>query len=143
MVGQIISLVGYGALPANVLLCDGANYPMEAFPDLINLLPESLIVGDGTFNTPDLRYRFILGANEDDKLMPGDIGGEKEHTLNKEEMPIHSHEYMGAGPSVTTVVVPDSPSAVPSASETAPAGGGQPHNNMPPYFVVVYAIVAK
>lgn len=142
MIGQIIPFCSYDAIPENCILCVGSVHLVDDYPELALLLPSNLVHGD-TFSVPDLRGRFLLGQSLQSQYLSGETGGEETHTLTVDEMPTHTHEYTTALPSVSTVVVPDEPSAVPSPSTTTPSGGNQPHNNMPPYFVVVYAIVAK
>lgn len=83
----------------------------------------------------------------------GKTGGEKEHTLTINEMPAHSHKLQG-----NTNVVFDESSTYPyllasakrgyaigdnvvfgdgyTINDTTKTGGGQSHNNMPPYQVV-------
>lgn len=146
MIGQIVAFVS-GWIPENVLLCDGSNYLNDSYPELANVLPTQFQLPDGTFNTPDLRGRFILGNYDDERWMPGDVGGEKDHTLSVPEMPEHWHAYT---PPMFNVDVeppagaPDILAAGIGVSEpTGTAGGGQPHNNLPPFYIVVYGIVAK
>lgn len=83
----------------------------------------------------------------------GKTGGEKEHTLTINEMPAHSHKLQGN----TNVVFDENPiypyllasakrgyasgdSVILSdgyeINDTTNTGGGQSHNNMPPYQVV-------
>jgi microcystin-dependent protein len=138
MIGQVIMLAT-SELPEGVLLCDGAEYSKDDYPELYEVIYPSL-QGRDTFNTPDLRDRFVLCEGV---TAFGETGGEAEHTLTVDEMPTHTHEYTTALPSVSTVVIPDEPSAVPSPSTTAPSGGNQPHNNMPPYYALIFGIVAK
>lgn len=83
----------------------------------------------------------------------GKTGGEKEHTLTINEMPAHSHKLQG-----NTNIVFDESSTYPyllasakrgytigdsvvfgsdyTINDTTTKGGGQSHNNMPPYQVV-------
>lgn len=139
MLGAIIPLVG--TLPDYMLLCDGTTYQRVDYPTLYDALDPALIVDANTFKVPDLRGKFLLGDGNGRVI--ADTGGAETHTLTESEMPVHSHGYESAVPSLTTIVVPDEPSAVPAPATTAPAGGNQPHNNMPPYYVLKYAIFAK
>ena len=132
MIGQIAAFPAL-LLPDNVLLCDGSTFDPGSYPELYDYL--------GTDTLPDLRGRFILGSGNGRD--PGDVGGEETHTLTVDEMPAHTHDYVTAELSATTIVIPDEPSAVPGPSITAPTGGNQAHNNMPPFYVVQYGIVAK
>lgn len=85
----------------------------------------------------------------------GKTGGEKKHKLTIDEMPAHSHKLKG-----NTNVVFDENSIYPyllesakrgyadgsnvtfsgdyEINDTTTKGGGQAHNNMPPYQVVAY-----
>ena len=111
--------------------------------------------------TPDLRERFILGGSGDD--LRGGIntkGGEKEHKLTTEEMPSHNHwmdraptddrNFTGTGRANYQEygLVADAGSYKTDAGEpphypgkyTTNTGGDKSHNNMPPYYVLVYII---
>ena len=139
-IGSIIALATNG-IPDGVLVCDGTSYTRVDYPQLFDVLDPQFIIDADNFITPDLTGRFLL-ADENGRSL-GDVGGEEEHALTITEMPAHSHDYMSAVASVATVVVPDEPSAVSTPSTTSPQGGGNAHNNMPPFYVVKYGIVAK
>jgi microcystin-dependent protein len=78
--------------------------------------------------------RFLLGASSSYPVNA--TGGEATHTLTIDEMPSHNHNLkfendaraVGASPNVGTGYTIGS-------EATASTGGGQPHNNMPPYEV--------
>lgn len=83
-----------------------------------------------------LKDVFLLAAG--DTYAPGTTGGEAEHTLTGEEMPAHSHTLQGvatrvAGNNWNGAVGTVSPTSTISLGST---GGGQAHNNMPPYLAV-------
>lgn len=83
-----------------------------------------------------MENRFLLGAGSG--YVAGATGGEAEHTLTGNEMPSHYHllamnqagesEYWGP----MCAAMQDGY----MVNMTKPAGGDQPHNNMPPYFSV-------
>lgn len=82
--------------------------------------------------------RFLLGA--DDTYTAGSTGGEAEHTLTIDEMPKHNHEIdnLNASGNATpymTVSAQDK-KGYGGNVQTMFAGGGKPHNNMPPYLTV-------
>jgi len=86
-----------------------------------------------------LKDRFLLGAG--DTYTGGDTGGEVTHTLTVNEIPSHSHHQncSGGGDNTDYFSVERGPcSANDKIGEynTGSTGGGQAHNNMPPYLVV-------
>ncbi len=140
MIGAITP-IARDTVPNTHLLCDGATYLKADYPALYAILSPSLIIDANSFTVPDLRGAFVFGDGNGRTI--GDTGGAEAHTLTIAEMPAHDHGYTSAVPAVTTVVIPDEPSAIPSPATTLPAGGNQAHNNMPPFYVVKYAIHAK
>ena len=72
----------------------------------------------------------------------GSQGGESSHILSVSEMPVHNHrQYVTAPTSSGAGVRVDYSSDASSVAydqgiTTGSAGGGQAHNNMPPYLAV-------
>ena len=89
-----------------------------------------------------IKGAFIWGI--DDGETAGTTGGEKTHTLTVDEMPAHAHTENGAVMVWNTTIgnVGADPSrkemvaagAVTPSVATSSIGGGQAHNNMPPYY---------
>lgn len=188
-VGTILMWAGasdFGSVPDGYLLCDGSAVSRTSYPALFAVLGETFGSGNGstTFALPDLRARFILGAN--DSYTRGATGGEVNHTLTVSEMPVHSHSCSdggshthtmesggehthssgasgtisvskGDGTSGTSTVgkggTADTGSAGLHTHELGTAsdhthsignvGGGNAHNNMPPYIALSYIIRAR
>ena len=95
--------------------------------------------GDGltTFNRPDYSDRMILGASATRPV--GTTGGAETHTLTVNEMPEHAHGISagarnrpGAGGALEVGTGDSDLSTV--------VGGGQPHNNMPPFATALVVI---
>jgi microcystin-dependent protein len=131
-------------LDSSMLICDGSVYNKSDYPQLWDVWP-SAMKDVSTLTLPDLRNLFLVGATLDYSL--GDTGGEAEHTLSESEMPSHVHSYDTpiTNVDVESVGIPD-PSGVgfpyiPAFTDSA--GGDEPHNNLPPYYAVVYAVIAK
>jgi microcystin-dependent protein len=129
-------------LPSFVLPLDGSTFDAVDFPLLFEILPEGWKDGE-SFTLPDWRGKFPIIPSPAYGF--GDTGGETTHVLSENEMPIHSHYY---NPPVFNVDL-ESPGApdllaagVGLPTTTGTAGGGQAHNNMPPYVGVNVGIVA-
>lgn len=133
-------------LPDGWLACDGSTYLRQDYPDLYGVLDAGLIIDANSFAVPDLRARFPLATGSRDGFNPvvGSVGGDREVTLTLSQMPVHAHPIMTEG--VEPGYVGGVAGLVPIDNvplETGAAGGDQPHNNMPPYFAINYAIVAR
>lgn len=83
-----------------------------------------------------IKDTFLLGAG--DTYSGGATGGEATHTLTVDEIPSHSHTFTdyynisGVGSTGSTGSFQNST----KSSGTGNTGGGNAHNNMPPYLVV-------
>ena len=79
------------AVPDGWLLCDGSAVSRDTYADLYAAIGDTWGEGDGstTFNLPNFKGRFPLGAN--DARPVGTTGGAETHTLTTDEMPSHSH----------------------------------------------------
>lgn len=121
--------------------------------------PPGWAICDGSNGTPDLRGRFILGAGQGigvdsngDAFVNravGISGGAALHTLTKSQMPSHTHSetYTQIGYSGNSYANGSNRAAANTdeyaSQQTGPEGGGAggvtvPHNNMPPFYVLVY-----
>lgn len=103
--------------------------------------PETLFGG----NWDEIHGAFLFANSALHKA--GEIGGEEEHVLKEKEIPVHYHdEYVGndgGDGSVpegyygfTSIASTSKNTYWAKGSKTSEAGGGQAHNNMPPYFSV-------
>ena len=116
-------------------------------PDLSTPEKVAAVYGYGTWE----RYgtnRVTVGAGGE--YTAGSTGGEKEHTLTEDEMPAHGHSLavngdpsfslVANGADSSPVVTGQSIGAISSSqihgynALAMGTGGGQPHNNMPPYI---------
>jgi microcystin-dependent protein len=138
--------------PAGWQLCDGLPLmSMETPPQPVHYTINSAIK---VLNTPNLLGRFILGASDIGsdpqistgitKLKVGASGGEEKHKLSVEDIPAHNHGFrnpmmsfiQGGGGGFGGGGFPFG-----IYNDTAVSGGlDQPHNNMPPFYTLIYII---
>jgi microcystin-dependent protein len=133
-------------------------------------VPTGWSLCNGSNGTPDLRNRFIVGANSTSKTgttsqtgpgfnasngalsanyTPGDIGGSTAHRLTTAQMPSHGHNYkdgywsgqglFGDGPAAGTNSSTDYDNYIVNRFLTTdPSGGGNYHENRPPYYALAF-----
>lgn len=133
--------------PDNTLPCDGGTYAREDYPFLYAVLDSVFIVDADNFTLPDLRGLVMIGAGTVGlrTFSLGGTGGEYEHTLSESELASHAHTIPTT---TTTLAVEPGEVAVLSPipiipSYTGNTGGNSPHNNIQPYGVVKYCVVAR
>ena len=127
-----IAMFGSASAPSGWQLCNGGSASTSALQS---------IVGS---NVPDLRDKFVVGSGS--SYSYGATGGANSVTLSVNQMPSHDHTttfdghkffpgdgstsigYGGAGGYPATVF------------SMSNEGGGQSHENRPPYYAVTYII---
>ncbi len=108
----------------------------------------------GVLFFPNLTERFVLGVSKNYAI--GDMGGENTHTLTTNELPSHSHNiiygssHVSAQKVTTTSQEKNGTSKIRTSADSDDSNGGyiqidstgagQPHNNMPKYYVLAYII---
>jgi microcystin-dependent protein len=166
-VGQI-DIVGFNFAPVGWMICEGQLLPISEYETLFNLIGTTY-GGDGqsTFALPDLRGRMAIhqGFNGVSGYVIGQQGGEETVTLTLNQIPTHTHAAMGSSAAASTLGPGSSggsewattttylySSGGPSLSNSAvtsgameggtigSTGGGQPHENRPPFLVVNFII---
>lgn len=95
----------------------------------------------GSITLPDLRDKFIVAAGN--TYAVSDTGGEAAHTLTTAEMPNHNHTvspnyqywyYTGSG----GAGVGSASGSTASSVTISYTGGGNAHNNLPPYYALCF-----
>lgn len=143
----------------------GATSEFSGLYEATEVTINSLVPGEAagytsnSFFLPDLRGRMVVGAGQGVNLTNrpvGSVGGEETHTLTNSELPSHRHtvplrnssgisgsaQYVlgGATGSVNAVLSTDLQT---NSAVTDLTGGGQAHQNMPPYLATNWLIRYK
>lgn len=140
MIGMVVP-VAWDTIPDEFLICDGSTYDRVDYPLLYDVLPSAFIIDADTFSVPDLSGKVVIGPSGSHFV--GDVGGEETVTLSASEMPAHTHTEITAVASVAQTPVVPIPSAIPGIGITGSAGLGAAHNNLQPFSVLTYVIVAR
>ena len=95
-IGTILPFAGLTVPNSSFLLCDGAAISRTTYSKLFVIIGTTYGVGDNstTFNLPDFRSRFGLGAGAGTGLTNRQIGvkgGTENETLTINQMPSHNH----------------------------------------------------
>jgi microcystin-dependent protein len=150
--------------PTRWLVCDGSAVSRTTYAALFGVIGTSYGAGDGstTFNLPDFSGRMPLGGVS----AIGETGGEETVALTTNQMPIHSHtgtaqsagSHQHSLPNISNTYMAEGtgqylyPATVNGNTTTGTAGehshdvttnnagGGQAHNNMPPYLGINFLI---
>ena len=154
-VGEIRMFAGNFA-PAGWFFCEGQLLPISEYETLFQLIGTSY-GGDGqdTFALPDLRGRIPI--HQGNGFIMAETGGVEEVTLTTQQIPAHTHPFLGSGsPGGSTLptggylassltgdfyTADGSTGLVPLAPSTiSSVGGSQPHSNFQPYLCVDFII---
>ncbi|MGN6528992.1 MAG: phage tail protein [Burkholderiaceae bacterium] len=154
-----IRLTSFPFAPRGWAFCNGQLLPINQNQALFAVIG-TYYGGNGVSNfaLPDLRGRIAL--HQSGALPIGTAAGAEAHTLTAAEMPSHAHPMHAsakpaassspAGAMLATGLRGGTPfyapatALVPLAPPTvAPAGGGQPHENRPPFLTLNYIIALE
>jgi microcystin-dependent protein len=151
--GQV-ALFGSITPPGGWLLCDGSAIDRIVYSALFSIIGTTFGIGDGTttFNIPDLRGKFVIGAG----MIPvGTTGGSSSVTLSTTELPAHTHTITDPGHNHSTLATTSNvttgtdPGGVTTGGTTGTSttgitvnstGTGSAFSILPPYAAVVYII---
>jgi len=153
--------------PFGFALCNGQILPISQNTALFSLLGTNF-GGDGrsNFGLPNLQGSFAMSFGNGAGLTPrviGETGGEPVVTLLTTQIPGHTHNALGntAGGNtddptraewamahegkapIMAYTTNQSANAAMNEAALLPAGGSQPHNNLPPYQVITFIIALQ
>lgn len=152
-----IRMAGFNFAPYGWAFCNGQTLPISENEALFNLIGTTY-GGDGvnTFQLPNLQGRipFHQGSSSGNTMVIGTISGSESVTLISSQIPQHTHSLAansanGSQPSPANGVwaastlgaySTETPAHVMDPSTILPAGGSQPHDNIPPVEVVNFII---
>jgi microcystin-dependent protein len=150
-----IKLVSWPFAPRGWAFCNGQILPINQNQALFAVIGTTY-GGDGqtTFALPDFRGRVPLHQGGSTPF--GSSGGEVGHTLSVAEMAVHGHgaNASSANPDqpspsgnlwaqTSSAYSTNAPNTTMNGAGCAPAGGGQPHPNLPPYLVLNFVIALQ
>ena len=109
-----------------------------------NAIPSGWYLCNGSNGTPDLRDRFVVGAGSGYSV--GNTGGANTVTLSINEMPAHDHDtdldpyrIVATGPNGFGYISLGGAGGYPGGMlNMQNTGGGQAHENRPPYYALCY-----
>ena len=149
-----VRICSFNFAPRGWAMCNGQLLPINQNQALFSLMGTTY-GGDGRVNfaLPNLQGRSPMHMGTGYAL--GQSGGEATHTLALSEMPQHTHSILAAG--VTGRAPSPQGNAFASArghyaesgnaamhpSTIANAGGGQAHENRPPYLALNFVVALQ
>lgn len=122
--GGILNIVGSGVPTGGIIMWSGAS------------VPGGWSLCDGTNSTPDLRDRFIVSSGSVYSI--GDTGGVNSVTLTVDQIPAHTHAITAVNDGSPSVPYSSPRSASASEIDSGSTGGGQSHENRPPYYALAF-----
>jgi microcystin-dependent protein len=150
-----IRMFGGNFAPVGWLLCQGQLLPISQYDALFNLIGTTY-GGDGqeNFALPNLQSRIPVHVGSGFVL--GQTGGVETVTLNTNQLPVHTHQPVGAAvaqsPSPNNAYwasyanmnySTQAPAAPMAPNALSPSGGNQPHDNMSPYQVINFILATE
>lgn len=145
LIGMVVPAIWSTASAFKFLPCDGATYNRVDFPLLYEAIDAQYILSGTQFTVPDLRRKVTLGSGGG--LSLGDTGGSETVTLSVSEIPSHNHSYnqYTFGLDIVTVgaPVPTGVGQPALPNLTSNTGLGQAHDNMMPYYVLDWYVIAN
>jgi len=161
-----IRIFPFNFVPKGWAWCNGDLLPLSQNTALFSLLGTTYGGnGKSNFALPDLQGRVPIHPGQGPGLSLrdlGETGGAASVTLIEQELPTHTHQANASnseggfsspagqawaipryGRDVERMYATTTPSTTMSAEALAPAGGGQPHNNLPPYQTSYFCIALQ
>ena len=140
--GSLLTNITTGQLQGAGIFVTGMIILWSGAADAI---PTGFTLCDGNNNTPDLRGRFVVGYHDSNADYDvDDTGGSESVTLTVNQIPAHTHTHTkathpsGSGPEQNQSGGPEDRTNFGDTGTTSSTGGGQSHENRPPYYALCY-----
>jgi microcystin-dependent protein len=158
-----IKMFGGSFAPQGWALCNGQLLAIAQNDALFNLIGTTY-GGDGqtTFALPNLQGRIPIHMGTGAGLSPrslGENGGSEMETLTTNQLPLHTHQFIGTSSNATATSPANGLVASPSAIDLyragsaanqslgpnalGLAGGSQPHENTQPFLCITFIIALE
>jgi len=154
-----IRMFGGNFAPAGWAFCDGQLIPISENDALFTLIGTTY-GGDGqeTFALPNLQSRLPIHAGKGPSGITyqlAEMAGTEQETLTVQQIPSHTHAFLGSTTAATLTSPKDSvvatsaqvayltiatASVAMNANAITPAGGSQPHENCQPFLCINFII---
>ena len=159
---SVNAITASGSVTANSFIGDGSNLTniqagqvvgnsifvqgmIIMWNSTVATIPTGFVLCDGSNGTPDLRGRFVVGHHPNNNEYDiNDTGGSESVTLSINQMPSHKHDttfdnkkYFPGGGS-TSISFGGAGGYPADTFIMSNEGGGQSHENRPPYYALCY-----
>ena len=154
-IGSIIMWPGtISNFPTGWAICNGQSLSASTYSSLFSIIGYTYGGSGGTFNLPNMVDRFVVGTGN--LYSVGNTGGSNSVTLTVNELPSHNHGVNDPGHAHNyamfakdnetsggdsnrpdnSVTLTTNPNVTGITIQNT--GGGQSHENRPPYFALIY-----
>lgn len=117
-------------------------YPIGSIKMSTDNVNPSDVIGGVWTRWGNGRVPISVDDNQEEFRLPENVGGEKEHTLTIDEIPSHNHnvstEINGTRTISNFLQQVEVPRYEEHLVETSLTGGGEAHNNLPPYITCYF-----
>jgi microcystin-dependent protein len=154
-----LRIVGYNFAPKGWAMCNGQFLQISQNAALFAILGTTY-GGNGTTNFALPNFQGRAPIHPGIGFVLGQTGGEQNHTLTVNEMPLHTHAVNGSSGNGNTQTAAGNTWAVEGSNTTfiysngaqdahmavsgiANSGGNQPHSNMQPFLVLNFVIALQ
>lgn len=133
-------------MPNDYLLCDGRPVKTLEYPELAYYYGMENELG---FSLPNLSKRFVVGYdnNHAEYNSIGLTGGKDVVTLDIKQIPSHAHTIKFVdekwGDNANSRPFPNPAGTAGYSADTTSVGGGESHENRPPFYVLAYIVKVK